>query len=65
MKKLYIIDLTFSSLISSLTFDFAFEVAATDEKDAKDQAKELLRNSNLNNEDNHVSILSVSVVKVL
>lgn len=58
MKQLFEIDCSFSSLHNSLCFDFKFDVIATDEKEARLEAWQLLRNSKIH-EVNHITINSV------
>lgn len=56
--NLYKIDCSFSSLGSSLCFDFSFDVLAKSESEARWEARRLLKQAKID-EENHITIVSI------
>jgi len=57
MMKLYTVKFSLNSLKAFLSFDSSVNIAANDENDAKEKAKNLLKKAGLW-EDNYISIIS-------
>lgn len=58
-KELFEIRCAFSSLVSSLYFDFIFDVLAEDQAKARIEARQILNQSKLATNDSHVSIYAI------
>ena len=64
MNKLYNVKCYFSSLISSLYFEFEKIVSAENEKEARTKIREKIRQAKLDDDNGYVAILSIEEIDI-